>query len=291
MNLDIILNPIAGGKKGKKIKKALTQIEQRLAERKIEYKLHFTQYKGHATILTKQIIENGATDVIAMGGDGTLHEVINGFTNFDKVNLGLIPCGTGNDFASALKLPKDPVKALDLILDGTPKYTDYFQLPTVRGINIVCMGVDVDVLIRYNKLKRKNKFGYTLSLIRTLMNFRYTDFTVKIDGKEKSLTSFIACIANGHVYGGGIPICPPADPTDKTLNFVAVTKIKKIAIPCAFIKLLMGKIMKFKQTIYSPCKKVEITTEHPYTVNVDGELYPDIPFTVEVVSDKLKMYR
>ena len=82
INLDIILNPIAGGKKGKKIKKALTQIEQRLAERKIEYKLHFTQYKGHATILTKQIIENGATDVIAMGGDGTLHEVINGFTNF-----------------------------------------------------------------------------------------------------------------------------------------------------------------------------------------------------------------
>ncbi len=291
MNLDIILNPTAGGKKGKKIKKALVKIEHRLAERKIDYKLHFTEYKGHGTALTKQIIEGGATDVVVMGGDGTLHEVINGFSNFDNVNLGLIPCGTGNDFASALRLPKDPVKALDLILDGTPKYTDYFQLPTVRGINIVCMGIDVDVLIRYNKLKRKNKLGYTWSLIRTLMNFHYTDFTAKIDGEEKALTSFIACIANGHVYGGGIPICPPADPTDKSLNFIAVTKIKKLAIPLAFIRLLMGKIMKFKQTIYSPCKKVEITTQSPYTINVDGELYPDAPFTVEIVSDKLKMYR
>lgn len=291
MNLDIILNPIAGGKKGKKIKKALAKIEQRLAERKVEYKLHFTEYKGHGTALTKEIIQNGATDVIVMGGDGTLHEVINGFADFDRVNLGLIPCGTGNDFASALKLPKDPVKALDLILDGTPKYTDYFQLPTVRGINIVCMGIDVDVLIRYNNLKRKNKFGYTKCLLKTLMNFHYTDFTAQIDGEEKSLKSFIACIANGHVYGGGIPICPIANPTDKKLDFIAVTEIKKIAIPLAFIKLLMGKIMKFKQTVYSPCKKVEITTEHPYTVNVDGELYPDIPFAVEIVSDKLKMYR
>ena len=79
------------------------------------------------TLLTQEIIKNGATDVVVMGGDGTLHEVINGFSDFGKVNLGLIPCGTGNDFACALKLPKDPVKALDLIIDGTPKYTDYFQ--------------------------------------------------------------------------------------------------------------------------------------------------------------------
>ena len=150
-----------------------------------------------------------------MGGDGTLHEVINGFSNFDNVNLGLIPCGTGNDFASALKLPKDPVKALDLILDGTPKYTDYFQLPTVRGINIVCMGIDVDVLIRYNKLKRKNKLGYTWSLIRTLMNFHYTDFTAKIDGEEKSLTSFISFVVNKirlTPYSLFLVTIPPAAP-------------------------------------------------------------------------------
>ena len=289
--MDIIVNPTAGGKKGKKIKKALAQIESRLASRKIEYKLHFTEYKGHGTLLTEQAIKNGATDIIVMGGDGTLHEVINGFTDFDRVNLGIIPCGTGNDFASALKLPKDPIKALDLILDGKAQYTDYMQLPTVRGINIVCMGIDVDVLIRYSKLKRKNKLGYTWCLIKTLLNFKYTDFSANIDGTDKELTSFIACIANGPVYGGGIPICPVANAFDKQLEFLAVTKIKRAAIPLAFIRLLMGKIMKFKQTVHTPCQKISVSTQKPYTVNVDGELYENIPFDVEIVSDKLKVYR
>lgn len=289
--MNIIVNPTAGGKKGKKVQKILTRIEKRLTERKIEYSIHYTKYKGHGTILTDELIKGGAKDIVVMGGDGTLHEVINGFSNFENVNLGLIPCGTGNDFARALNLPKDPVKALDLIIDNEPQFTDFLQLPTVRGINIVCMGIDVDVLIRYSKLKHKNKLGYTWCLIKTLMNFHYTDFTAKIDGQDKTLKSFIACMANGSVYGGGIPICPVANPTDNQLEFLAVTEIKSIAIPFAFIKLLMGKIMSFKQTVHTPCKKVEITTKSPYTVNVDGELYPDIPFSVEVVSNKLKMYR
>ncbi len=291
MQLDIIANPIAGGKKGKKMQKNLKKIKERLIERKIEYRIHTTEYKGHGTTLTKELINGGAKNIICMGGDGTLHEVINGFDNFDQVNLGLIPCGTGNDFAHAIGLPKDPLKALDVILEQKAKYTDFLQLPTVRGINIVCMGIDVDVLIRYSKLKRKNKIGYTWCLLRTLFNFRYSDFTANIDGEEKKLTSFIACIANGPVYGGGIPICPPANPTDNELDFIAVTKIKKFIIPIKFIQLITGKIMKFKQTVYTRGKKVKITTPHPYTVNVDGELYPDILFEVEVVSNKLKMYR
>ena len=106
---DFIINPLAGGKKGKKIKKALNAVEQRLNERKIEYRFHFTRYKRHATALTTELIENGATDIIVVGGDGTLHEVLNGFIDFNKTALGLIPCGTGNDFAFSLSLPKDPV--------------------------------------------------------------------------------------------------------------------------------------------------------------------------------------
>ena len=289
--LDFIINPLAGGKHGKKIKGALYAIEQRLNERKVRYRFHLTRYKKHATDLTTELIENGATDIIVVGGDGTLHEVVNGFTNFDKVSLGLIPCGTGNDFAFSLSLPKNPVDALDLILDGTPKFVDFMQMPSVRGMNVIGTGIDVDVLRRYERLKRKNKFAYTMCLVKTLFKFKYTEFSAVLDGNKHDYRSFIACIANGSAYGGGIPICPPAEPTDNKLNFLAVRSMRKIKIIRAFIKLKKGKILSLKQTEHFPCEHVQIQTNSPCTVNVDGELYENIPFEVKIIKNTLKMYR
>lgn len=289
--LDFIVNPKAGGADGKKIKKAIPKLEERLVEKGVEYVIHMTKTPHHATQLTKSLIEGGATDIIVVGGDGTLHEVINGFDNFDKVNMGIIPCGTGNDFASALNLPLDPVKALDVIIDGSPKFTDFMQMPTVRGLNIIGMGIDVDVLKRYSALKKKTKFKYTWCLIKTLFNFKYSNFKANVDGEEKDYRSFIACIANGNVYGGGIPICPVASPVDNKLNFLAVTEIPKLKLIGAFLKLKKGKIMSFKETLHKTAESVIITTDTPYTVNVDGELYDNIPFEVKIVSNTLKVYR
>lgn len=289
--LDFIINPIAGKKHGKVIAEKLSVIKERLNQLKISFKMHLTEFKGHAKELTTRLIKSGATDIIVVGGDGTLHEVINGFSDFEKVNLGLIPCGTGNDFASAVNIPLDANKALDIIVNGTPKYTDFMQMPTVRGINVIGTGIDVDVLKRYNALKKKNKFGYTKSLIKTLFKFDYASFSADIDGNVHDYKSFIACIANGNVYGGGIPVCPPADPTDNKLNFLAVRSMKKIKIINAFIKLKQGKILKLKQTEHFPCEHVKIKTDLPCTVNVDGELYENIPFEVKIVKNTLKMYR
>ena len=290
--LDIIVNPKAG-KNGKKILKALPKIEKRLIERNVSYVIHKTEMPNHATALTKSLIDGGATCIVVVGGDGTLHEVINGFDNFDKVTLGIIPCGTGNDFASNLKLPLDVVEALDLILDGEPKYTDFMQMPTVRGLSIIGMGIDVDVLKRYRALKRKNKFGYTACLIKTLFKFDYIDFSCNFDQNESAedYRSFIACIANGHCYGGGIPICPIADSTDKKLDFIAVKEIKRSKIIGAFLKLKGGKILSLKETTHKNMQTIQITPNGHYTVNVDGELYDDIPFEVKIVSDKLRVFR
>lgn len=289
--LDFIINPIAGGKHGKKTRKVASIIEKILNEKKIDYRFHLTNQKGHAKSLTETLIERGATDIIVVGGDGTLHEVINGFSNFENVNMGLIPCGTGNDFASALNIPINPEKALSIILNNSPKYVDFMQMPTVRGINIIGTGIDVDVLTRYEKLKKKNKINYTTCLIKTLFNFKYSEFTADIDGKSIPYRSFIACIANGNVYGGGIPICPIANPTDNKLNFVAVREIPKIKIVGAFLKLKKGKILSLKQAEHFDCSQVKILTDKPCTVNVDGELYENVPLEVKIVSNTLKIYR
>lgn len=289
--LDLIVNPIAGGKKGKKMRKALSLIQQKLNEYQIDFHMHFSEKKGHATAITKELIEKGSTNIIAVGGDGTLHEVINGFSNFDKVNLGIIPCGTGNDFASAINLPLDPEKAIDLIINNEPKYTDFMQMPTVRGLNIIGMGIDVDVLRKYESLKRKTKFGYTRALISTLFKFKPTNFNADFNGENRPYNSFVACIANGYRYGGGLQVCPVASPTDGVLDFVAVTGMNKIKLIGAFIKLKKGKVLTLKQAIHEKMENIKITTDLPYTVNVDGELYENIPFEVKIVKNTLKIYR
>lgn len=290
--LDLIVNPIAGGKHGKKIQNCVSLAESRLKERSAPYTVHFSTKKGGVKELTEQIIKNGATDVVVFGGDGTLHETINGFSNFDRVNLGIVPCGTGNDFATAINLPLDPIRAIDLIIDGTPKYTDFMQMPSVRGLNVIGMGMDVEVLNRYEKLKKKNKFGYTKCLIKTLFNFDCINFRADTDGENEDYNSFIACVANGSMFGGGIKICPTAVADDGKLNFVAVESMEKLGIINAFLQLKRGKILEHKKTHHKLAESIKVINSAPhYTVNVDGELYDDIPFEIKIVSNTLKIYR
>ena len=289
--LDFIVNPSAGGKQGKKMKKSVELIEQHLKERGVEYCIHHAVELGQTTKLTKTLIDNGATDIVIVGGDGTLHAAINGFHNFNKVNMGIIACGTGNDFASAIGIPSNPVKAVDLIIDGEAKYTDFMQMPNVRGLNVIGMGIDVDVLKRYESLKKKTKLGYTSSLIKTLFKFDYIDFDAEINGENKKYNSFIAAVANGDRFGGGIKICPKASACDGKLDFIAVKAMKKLALIGAFLKLKAGKVLELKETTHITTEKVSVKTDVPYTVNVDGELYENIPFEVEVVSNTLKIYR
>ena len=290
--LDFIINPNAGGKHGKKIKRALFAVAQRLKNTDVKYAFHYTEYPKHATKITEDLIKNGATDIVVIGGDGSLHEVLNGFSDFDKVALGLIPCGTGNDFASAVGIPEDPEKALDIILNGAPQFTDFMQMPTVRGINIIGMGIDVDVLRRYEKAKKKTKLTYTLCLIKSLLHFEYSDFDVETsDGKKEHYRSIIACIANGHRYGGGIEICPPAKAFDNQLDFVAMKEMKRIKLIGAFMKLKKGKVLTLPQAVHFNATDIKIVPEGDYTVNVDGQLYENIPFSIKIVPNTLRMYR
>ena len=289
--LDLIVNPIAGGKKGKKMAKNLALIEKRLKERNAEYTIRYTERVGHAKELTKELINGGATCIVAVGGDGTLHEIVNGFHSFDKCALGIIPCGTGNDFASAIGLGGTIEETVDLILDGTPKFTDFIELPTVRSINIVGMGIDVEVLKKYAALKKKTKFGYTKCLLKTLFKFDCVNFSAEIDGEKTDYNAFMACVANGSAYGGGIRICPVADPADKSLDFVAVDKLGKFKLLGALIKLKGGKILSIPQATHKKITKIKIEASLPYVVQADGELYENIPFEAEIVSDKLRIYR
>ena len=165
--LNIILNPNSGEGKKRKLQRAALECFRARGQ---ALRVFETEKTGQAIHLAHDLTQEGEGDVIVVGGDGTLHEVVNGFTNFDKCALGLIPTGTGNDFAAAAGIPLDPVKAADLIVDSQPQYTEYMQMPQgVRGINAVGTGIDVEILQRCRSSKiLRGRFQYLISLIISL---------------------------------------------------------------------------------------------------------------------------
>ena len=287
--LNIILNPNSGEWKKRRLQRAALE---RFRARGQALRVFETEKAGQAIHLAHDLTQEGEGDVIVVGGDGALHEALNGFADFENCNLGLIPAGTGNDFAAAAKIPADPERAVGLILNTRPKPTDFMQMEGVRGINVIGTGIDVEILQRCRSSKiLRGRFQYLISLIISLIKFKNYKMRTVCNGKEKNYSALIACIGNGRQIGGGIRMCPEAVLDDGLLDFVVCDDVKKTHIPAAFIKLMKGKILQESFTDFARCERVEVFPEKKLTVQVDGELYEGLPFIVDIVKNKLRMFR
>ena len=287
---NIIVNPWSGEGKKKKLHARAIAHFQKLGQ---EVRVVASERPGQIKEIAHSLTREGKGDVVVIGGDGTLHDALNGFTNFDKCALGLIPAGTGNDFAAAASIPSEPEAAVELIVKGAPRYTEFMQLPRgVRGLNVAGTGIDVEILRRCRASKwLRGKLQYLISLIISLIKFKNYDLTVRVNGREVRYKTLIACVGNGFRFGGGIRMCPQAVLGDNLLDFVAVDNVKKSRILPAFIKLMQGRILEEKFSRFERCDHIEIFSERPLTVQVDGELYDDLPFVADVVRDTRRMYR
>ncbi len=276
----ILLNPVAGKKKAVK---NLTKIEKVLSARQIPYQIHKTNASHDGTDVARKLTQRGETDIIVLGGDGTLHEVLNGIVDPTACRLGLIPSGTGNDFATKIGLPMDAEKALELILAGDTKPTDYLVVGGVRCMNVGGIGMDVDVLERCKKGKMKGKLKYLFSLVRSLFAFKGLPVLIESEGVEEKHDALIAAACNGTQFGGGISICPAAKEDDGKIDVVVVDCIGgKWKIIKAFIQLLKGRILQYPATTHFCCERVKFTPDTPCTLQLDGELYQEVEFDVHV---------
>lgn len=284
----IISNPVAGkNKKGKVIEK----VEEILSKIGATFQTHFSRKERDATQIAKALTENGEQEIIAVGGDGTLHEVLNGIADPTACRLGLVPAGTGNDFAEHIGLPLEPEKAMDIILKGETKPTDYLEVSGIRCMNVAGLGIDVDVLERCRKGKLKGKIKYLMSLIQSLFSFKGYDVELDIDGNVQTRNVLIAAACNGSQFGGGIRICPTADSGDGKIEAVVVDSLGgPIKIIQAFIQLMKGKILEYAATTHVLCDRLHCTPKLPCTVQLDGELYKDVDFDVRIKKG-LQFYR
>jgi diacylglycerol kinase (ATP) len=227
-----------------------------------------------------------------MGGDGTLHEVLNGIRDVEKCNLGLIPLGTGNDFAATANIPQDAKAAAELIAFKAPTKIDYIQLSNgIRSINAVGAGIDVDVLKRTYAGKNTGKNKYYKAFIQSLKHYKSFNFICKYDGKEEKHNGLLACLGNGRQIGGGIKLFPEAILNDGYMDLIIVDYLSRFKTLVAFIKLALGKVTSIKEVTYVRCKSATFEPiGEQQTIQAEGELYDGVTLDAQLISGKLNFY-
>jgi len=296
--MDFIVNLQARNGRCRKVWK---QIEQQLTERQIPFRVSFTEYSGHAVELTRLIAQNEPEEVktiVAVGGDGTLHEVVNGAVGFSNITIGFIPGGSGNDFSRGFGIPKNPNKALEFILQGKSKAVVdigkiYRQNEDHYFINNLGVGFDASISKDANQSKLKAKLNllslgslaYAFIVIKRLFTYECTNMQINIDGQESSFEQvWFATVANQIYFGGGMKIAPNASAADGLLDIIIVHNLSRWKLLFVFISVFWGGHTGFNEVYMVKGKTVSIETEKPVYVHADGEIIGKTPINIQVVS-------
>ena len=284
--LHLIWNPVAGN--GAAIG-AYQLVADALAERGIPFTAEKTEYSGHATILAKQAVLDGAKKVVVLGGDGTIREVASAMMNTD-VPLGIISCGTGNDIIRALKIPKDPLAALDHVINGEARQMDAAMANDLLYFNVAGFGFDVDVL-RYVEIYKKRMKNGSLAYLRGLLTalLRLSSRKTKISWPGGSMEADVLIIAagNGTHFGGGMMVTPKADPFDGLLDICIITNISKLKAYLILPKFMKGEHLSTKYVTYFKTTELTAVCDPASLLDVDGDMLPGTPVTFKILPKAL----
>jgi len=266
-----------------------------------------TVYPGHAIELAKQAGEEGYDLVIAMGGDGTVHEVVNGLMQVPegrRPSLGVVPVGSGNDFAHAIKVPKKSDHALVHALQGESSFVDLGLLTDEHGRqeyfdNTLGMGFDAVVTIRSHRLPIVRGFlMYLTAVIQTIvLNHHPARVQVESDQESWEDHALMFTICNGGREGGGFMLSPDSNMTDGVLEFLTVRKVSRLMMFRLVPEFMNGTHRRFTQQVrMGVCKRLSLTSDHPLYIHADGEIFTSFgsnlrQVTFEVVPSALRVVK
>ena len=254
-----------------------------------EIELVRTRGHGHATELAEAASRAGWPIVLALGGDGTVHEVANGLLNASDGDctdaaLGIVPSGTGNDFAALAGMPRDPVEAARRIVSGTERRVDAGQIDGAWFTNGVGIGLDARVAIEANRMRKlRGIVTYLLALGKVLRRFSPPTIRVEVDGEEvmeRPMT--LVTVGNGGRHGGGFWLCPDARIDDGVLDLCVCDGLTTGRIVRILPKTLWGKHVGESCVHMRTVRRVRITSDAPLPVHADGEILHDDAHALDI---------
>jgi YegS/Rv2252/BmrU family lipid kinase len=271
-----LVNPISGTTKKDLL---IKNIKKQTAAQGIAYEVANTSATGNYTLHKERIIEEHFTDVVIVGGDGTVNQIVNNFRDIPDLQFGIIPLGSGNGLAYAAGIPKKPAQALKLIFDGTAKYTDAFTINKHFSCMLSGIGFDAKVAHDFATSASRGLLTYTQQSLINFFKAQPYQFEVLIDGFSFFTDAYFISIANSNQFGNNVTIAPQASLHDGLLDIVVVQKMHKARLPFAVFQQVRGnnklqqlvEDMSQKNILYfqTPCITIRNLKHAPF--HIDGE--------------------
>ncbi len=293
----VIINPTAGNGTAKK---KWVPIFNELTKQNFNFNFEITQYKNHASTLIKNAIDQGITKFICVGGDGTLHHIVNGILNLNPVNIseikiGIIPIGTGNDWVKTYKISKDYKKAIQTIKAEFCVKQDIGKLllhennSTVFFNNLAGIGFDGYVVNKVHKYKNLGFLAYLTGALVSIASYKKSTLEIKFNGIEIKEKTLMLLIGIGKYCGGGMQLTQNVDVTDGLFDISHSNKISLVTLLGNISGLFSGKITNHKLVKNYKTSKIEINvleTKKIY-IQADGELIGSGNFEAEIIPKAL----
>jgi len=275
-------------------------VEAWLPSAGVPYETAFTTRPLEATDIAQRAVRESRPVVVAVGGDGTLNEVVNGFFHNGAPiptasKLAMVPLGTGGDFRRTLRIPADTRQAIDVLRTGLPRRLDAgcVTYQTADGgtavrhfINIADAGLGGDVVqMMGNGTKRFGSAAYTLGGARALLRYKNKPMTVNIDGSTHELPKAQqVVVANCQFFGGGMQMAPSASPTDGVFDVILIKNAGKIETMRGMNDFRAGKHLDQNnpkiELMYG--KRISVSSPEKVRIDIDGEAVGFLPALFEI---------
>lgn len=280
MRILLVCNPAAGSGRALRACAAAADI---LRARGADAHLIVSESREH---LSRVAAEEGprVDRLIIAGGDGTLHHAIRDM-DLHRTVLGVLPAGSGDDFAKSIGAPADPHRACDAFLAGEVRHVDVGRVNDLRYLGIASLGLDSEVAQWVNEHPRP--FGrslvYLWALLRVLPSYRWKRLMVEVDGRLSEEDIMLAVVANNHRYGGGIEIAPTARLDDQLLDLHVVRRCSKRELLTTLPRAYRGAHLDSPHVWWKRSATFAIDADEPLDIFADGEYVTQTParFSIE----------
>jgi diacylglycerol kinase (ATP) len=285
----LILNPKAGSAT------ELPHLKQRIAEQLPGAKIKTTGRSGSAERAARQATAEGFELIVAAGGDGTLNEVVNGISGqLDSVALGLLPLGTGNDFARSAGVPQNVEQALQTLRAAVTRRIDLVRVTTSRErhfLNVSAGGFSglVDAKLTREIKSSWGPLAYLRSAASAFKDLQAYPTTISLDDQEcLSLKVYNIVVANGRYVAGGMPIAPQASIDDGLLDLVILRETSAARLALTAPRVLRGSHLEDETVVYRRAARVCVNPRASMPFNLDGELLSEGAITFQVMPRALQ---
>lgn len=281
-----IINPKSGVERQKEIKEG---IDKYLDKEQYSHELIYTEFAKHGTSLAKEAARNGAYAVVAVGGDGSVNDVVQGLLGTNTL-LGIIPKGSGNGMARTMHIPLDTNEAIKVLNKGNVTAMDVAYANEQPFISNAGVAFDALISKKFAKSERRGLMVYSWLVTKHLWLYKSWDWQITVDGKHITERAFMVNVANGQQFGYNFKIAPMASFTDGMLDLIIIRKFPKILGGIIALRAMTGNIADSPYVEHIRGK--EITISHPSLrlMQTDGDAHPcehTIKFTIQPGAQKV----